>query len=61
MFEIAGGIFVFVLAWLALQAAIAVISLIFHALNDWAYSVRRHSRLLAKRESALSEPPPARW
>jgi len=60
MFEIAGGILLFIVACVVVQAVLAVFSLIFYAINDWAYSVRRHSRLLAKRESAPSEPPPAR-
>ncbi len=53
--EIAGSIFLFVLAWIALQAVFTAIAFVFHSISDWAYSPTRHSAELEKRESELSK------
>jgi hypothetical protein len=58
VFEIVGGIFLFILAWIALQAIFAAIAFVYHSISDWAYSPARHSAELARRESESSKPSP---
>lgn len=49
MFEVAGGLVLFILAWMAIQLCVVVVSFIFHSISDWYYSARRNSRQLGRR------------
>lgn len=53
MFEIAGGIVLFIVGFLLLQVVFVAVASVFHAINDWYYSVRRQVRA---RESDPSTP-----
>lgn len=58
MGNIAGGIVLVILIWIALQAIIAFLSFIFSSINDSYYSAAYWSKRVAKRESEQSAPKP---
>lgn len=47
MFEVAGGIALFILGFLALQVLYVAVMSIYHGINDWYYQQAR--RMLQKR------------
>jgi hypothetical protein len=53
MWEIAGGIFLFIIGWILLQAVVIGFMSIFHTLNDWHYSPHHYP-------PPLDSPPPDR-
>jgi fatty acid desaturase len=49
--EIVGGLVLFVLAWVLLQAVLVFFSWIFHSISDSYYSAKRWSKVVNRRES----------
>lgn len=58
MIELALGLFLFVLAWLALQFVAAVIGFVFTSISDSYYSARRWSKQAEKQKSEQPEQTP---
>lgn len=55
MLNLLGAAVLFILGWLALQALIVGVSMIFHWLNDSYYSAERWSKALRRKQSLPPE------
>lgn len=49
MFQVAGGIFLFILCWIALQLVFVGVAMIFHWINDSYYSAAKSSKVVNRR------------